>query len=484
MKTYTLQELEAAYPSRHLSVVPAIETMPEPLQESATEILDRYGVTEGSVREEIRRIYETPLAKGDGDRSSILRRFECALFEFGLSPEEVFTVCLSAGCNKFTSPRRLWEDVWRAKDHVSKKETMPQKRGTTTVEERKEWHLADIRGKQLAVEEIADESFAPPIFVDTLQDELDNPKDGPKYAIEQLLAYGGNALISAQRKTGKTVLTMNLAKAYADDELFLGRFSVAPLSPEGRILVMNYELTPEQFDDWAADLQIKNARRIAPLHLRGQGFRLTSPRARQWLIDHCKRLNVEAIIVDPKSRAFRGFGNENDNTDNGAFTDTLDEIKFQAGARELFLTNHMGWGEEERSRGASALEDWPDALWRLTKDKNDVRYFGAPLGRGVELEEGSLEYDPTTRALRYMDGGRSGQGNTKVEELVIAYVQEHPGCASADIDNNVKGASKQEVAKAKKRLISNGRIRTEIDGKKKLHFIRQIEIVDERARLW
>ncbi|TQM06443.1 AAA domain-containing protein [Pseudonocardia kunmingensis] len=335
--------------------------------------------------------------------------------------------------------------------------------------------LTRRRVKHRANEIQDDALFTPPdVPPPTLADELALPNDGPKYALDELLILGGNALITARRKTGKTVLIANLAKSYADDAPFLGCFKVTPL-PEGqRIAILDYELAETQFRDWARALHIQNADRVTTLHLRGQGFKLTAPTAQKWLVEHCKRLNVGAIICDPYSRAFRGFGKSNDNDDVGRFTDTLEEVKYQIGARELYLTNHMGWGEEERSRGASALEDWPDALWRLTKNERDSdssRYFSAPLGRGVELEEGKLTFNPVTLELIYGSGNRTDEAHKRVEDLVLDYVRDHPGASSSEIQNTVKGASKEDIGDAKSRLIGDGRLRVEKDGRTHKHFV-------------
>jgi len=339
--------------------------------------------------------------------------------------------------------------------------------------------LLDAKARKLVKEIQADGEFKPPEYQDTLQDELASQIDDPKFGIEGLVISGGNALITAPRKAGKTVLAINLAMAYVDNEPFLGQFKVTPLPDEGRVLMLNYELTRQQFGDWASRIGIENTDSISTLHLRGQAFKLKSPRAQKWLVELCKRLNVRVIIVDPLSRASSGFGSSNSNDDMDAFTEILDEIKLQAGVRELFLTNHMGWGVEERTRGASSLEGWPDALWRLNMKDND-RYFSVPLGRDVELDEGKLEFDPETKRLTFEDGvsrneARNEAANQRVEELVLEFVRANPGKMSDEVEKEAKGASKQDIGKARMRLIDKGPIYTKPEGKKKLHYVRTIE---------
>ena len=98
--------------------------------------------------------------------------------------------------------------------------------------------------------------------------------------------------------------------------------------------------------------------------------------------------------------------NENDNSQLAAFTDALDEIKREAGVRDLLLLTHMGRAvveeDAERSRGGTRLEDWMDHGWYLTNDGKDA---DAPrplraMGRDVDVPAMDLAYDDATRRLR------------------------------------------------------------------------------------
>jgi hypothetical protein len=55
----------------------------------------------------------------EGDWSTALWNLQLILFENGLTPEEVFSVCLTAKCNKYArdnrGPEALWQDIARAK---------------------------------------------------------------------------------------------------------------------------------------------------------------------------------------------------------------------------------------------------------------------------------------------------------------------------------------------------------------------------------
>lgn len=223
------------------------------------------------------------------------------------------------------------------------------------------------------------------------------------FTIDQLHPTGGNTLFTAQYKAGKTTAQLNLVKALADGEGFLGEFAVAPLS--GRVGYWNYEMDPDTFRAWMRDLGIRHPERVAvPLHLRGVvlplGVEEVAERAAAWL----KGNDVEFLIVDPAARAWQGMvQSENDNSQIAAFTDALDFIKREGGVRDLLLTAHMGRERfengQERARGATRLEDWMDAGWYLRKHPTTGRRSLRAMGRDVELAAIELEYDTVRRTL-------------------------------------------------------------------------------------
>ena len=184
---------------------------------------------------------------------------------------------------------------------------------------------------------------------------------------------------------------------------FLDHFQVEPLT--GRVAFLNYEMNEHMFRDWATALGIERPERIArPLHLRGERLLFWQPEVRDELADWLRSSEVEFLIVDPAARAGGGLvDNENDNAQVGRFTDALDELKRAAGVPDLLLATHTGRAraeeDEERSRGATRLEDWADSLWYLTKDKTGTRYLRA-VGRDVELEATELQYDEQRRRCR------------------------------------------------------------------------------------
>lgn len=323
--------------------------------------------------------------------------------------------------------------------------------------------------------ELAARTFRAPAYTQTLADELLIPDEPVQYAVEELLPVGGNALLAAQFKAGKTTLVTNLLRAYADNELFLGRFKVTPGS--GRIAIFNYELSPSQYRTWLRDAQIVNTDRVTVLHLRGYRLPLTVPSVEDWVVGWLKDHDCTAWIADPFARAATGT-DENSNTEVGVWLDTFDVIKERAGISEAVLPTHTGRAVQEqgqeRARGATRLDDWADVRWLLTKDEEDNRYFRAT-GRDVELGEELLSYEPTSRSLTLGGGDRRWVANRAMSQRVLDFVNANPGAGVRAIQGGVKG-NKDEVDRARLDLIRRHKVRVE-DGPRSAqnHFANEVE---------
>jgi hypothetical protein len=226
----------------------------------------------------------------------------------------------------------------------------------------------------------------------TLAESLADPEHDEPHRIHGLTRKGARTTFVARRKTGKTTMTANVIRSLLTGEPFLGRF---PVEPVGRVFVLNYEMSESQWADWMRDHGLAEyGDRITAWHLRGQPNPLATEEGRRALAEHLTA--HEVLLVDTFSRAFTG-DKDSDNRQVASFlSDVLDQA---AGpGRDVFLTVHAGW-TAERSRGASALEDWPDCILTLAEE-DDVRYLSA-LGRDVEFEGEPLSYDADTRALSF-----------------------------------------------------------------------------------
>ena len=107
--------------------------------------------------------------------------------------------------------------------------------------------------------------------------------------------------------------------------------------------------------------------------------------------------------------------------DAGKFLTAYDALLDEAGITDTILVQHMGHSNE-RARGDSRLQDWPDAIWRIVRetDEPDSDRFFTAYGRDVSVPEGKLSFDPDTRRLTYIPGNR---GDAAAEGARVAVVE-------------------------------------------------------------
>ena len=261
---------------------------------------------------------------------------------------------------------------------------------------------------------------APPFDADLLVDVLARPAE-PAHRVEGLIPSDAGTLVVAQRKTGKTTLELNLARSLLLGQDFLGRFPVRRVT--GRVAVLNYEVSAGQLARWAHEAGVPTDR-LYLVNLRGRRNPLSNTADCEQLDEHLRAHEVESLIVDPFGRAFIGKS-QNDSGEVGAWLANLDRwARGDCGAQDVILTAHAGW-EGERTRGASALEDWADSIITLVRDKDDeqVRYLRAE-GRDVLVDEDRLNFDTTTRTLTLAGAGSRKQATKtrNVDDLVPAVV--------------------------------------------------------------
>jgi hypothetical protein len=286
------------------------------------------------------------------------------------------------------------------------------------------------------------EAFRVPPSAKTLAEDLDEAPE-VTWTMSGLHPSGGNALLIAQYKTGKSTLGINWAAAIADREPFLGEHQVS--SDLGRVAIWNYEMTRAQFAAWAGS-RIAHPDRAAVLHLRGHGLRLQSDAAQAWASEWLREREIDCWVIDVFSRAFDG--NENDNSAVGEFLRTLDDIKQHSGVKDLLLVTHTGRKVheegQEHARGATRLDDWADVRMTLTKDKAGNRFLRCN-GRDVDLPERRLDFDSATLRLTYAEGARTDRAATRRStgiEQARASIQEvlrrSPGISAGHLRSECK----------------------------------------------
>lgn len=299
------------------------------------------------------------------------------------------------------------------------------------TQKRLEFLRADAEARVVLASEAAPKLVLP--VSDPLK-YLTEPVPEYPYTVEELHITGSNTLVVSQYKAGKTTLMINLFRSVVNVEPFLGHFEV--IRTPGRVAYLDYEMQRAQFQAWlAAGGGLNYDRMVAPWHLRGQSLHFWVPGVRDRFVDWLQRHEVSVLIIDTAARAWSGLvDNENDNTQILRFTDTLDNIKEEAGVIDLFLVTHMGRDRfvpegEERARGATRLEDWMDTGWYLTKDDAGTRYLRA-LGRGVDQDAFALTYEPSTHQLLTSGVSKKEYMNQTALQQVVDIIASFDGAPS------------------------------------------------------
>jgi hypothetical protein len=342
-----------------------------------------------------------------------------------------------------------------------------------SVEKAAERLRINRQARRIIDDEEAAELYKPAPTLSNLTAELAIDEGELQYTIRDLHVTGGNTVLQAQFKTGKTTLLLNLLRALLDDCLFLGEKHVWR---DGPVAYWNYELSPRQFRKWLRDMKIKHTDEAHIWNLRGHRLPLTVSYIQEEAVEWLRSRGVKVLVIDPFMRAYGG--NENDNTEMNRWLDTLDVVKEQAGVVDLFMAHHMGRAEfeegGERGRGASRLDDWLDHRWMLTRDKEGSRYFRAD-GRDVDFLERQLGYDAGTHTL-YLEGGSRAQ--VRVERLlqedvqaVIDLVRENPDIGATQLKAQLEGRKQRRDAAVKEAV--------------RLDLVQEIsEGVSKRYRVW
>jgi hypothetical protein len=310
-------------------------------------------------------------------------------------------------------------------------------------------------------------SHEPPAFAN-LTDLLAEPDEDVQYLVDGVWPVDGKVVLAAQNKSGKTTLVNNLIRSLVDGDPFLDRFAVERVQ---RVVLIDNEMSPGQIRRWLRDQGIRKTDSVEVLSLRGRSssFNILDPTIRAGWAERIGPADV--LLFDCLRPALDALGLSEDK-DSGRFLEAMDALCAEAGIRQLGIVHHMGHSNE-RSRGDSRIEDWPDAKWKLLKEEADdpdsPRYLSA-FGRDVDQPERRLAYDPDTRHLSVDGGSRRAATASRIEDLVLLFIGGNPGCGMNDIRDNVPGddGEKRRIVKS---LTARGDVRMVKVGQKHTHYL-------------
>lgn len=264
--------------------------------------------------------------------------------------------------------------------------------------------------------------------------------------IDKVMPDGGRVMLSAPYKAGKTTMIGNLIRSLVDGDSFLDAFPVN--KPAKRLVLIDTEMSQDMLRDWLGKQNIKNTKAVVDvICLRGQVsmFNILEERRRNEWATHLRELRCDYLIFDCLRPVLDALGLD-ENREAGKFLDAFDALLDQSGINgNATMIQHMGHSNE-RARGDSRLQDWPDAIWKLvrsdSKDDFSTRCFSAT-GRDVEVPEGMLEYDPVTRHLKYRDG--VNRGTAKKQPRLASAIAEIVRILTEDKNNGGTGISQSKL---------------------------------------
>lgn len=340
------------------------------------------------------------------------------------------------------------------------------------------------------------------LSLDCLTDiEEDDEED--LWRIAGLWQQDQTVMLTAKWKAGKTTLVTNVVRCLADGGKFLGQFDVEAVT-EGKILIVNAEMTRRQFNRWLYDAGIENRDRVLAFHVRDAGPSfgdILDPTRRDELVALMVENDVRVLILDPLNPLLSSSGvEENSSSDVARWFNALADIKERTGVTEVMLVHHFGH-TGERGRGSSKFMDAPDALWTYTMDEapedeagdeaeemlGPVRRPGAPrylsaVGREVDLVKSVVEFDPETRVLTIPNvGGMPMTARTSKKqkiaqrleqnvERVVKLVCNQPGIGANALQEAFAGNT-SEYQKAKKKAIDDRRIENRGSAHNHMYFV-------------
>jgi len=295
-------------------------------------------------------------------------------------------------------------------------------------------------------EEIGLWTAPPEEALGTLAAALVRPQVEREYFIEGLLVKGHNVTVLGQFKSGKTTLMCNLTQALVEGGEFLGSFDVAASALQGRVGLWNAEMDERDYVDYLRGMGIteRGAQRVALANLRSYSVPLLTDVGMDWTVRWLRQMEVQVWIPDPWSKLCSWSKvEENSNSEVRQLLDRIEEIGREAGVEAIVVPMHPGRAEQdegaERARGATVVDDWPDARWVYTR-QDPLRFLKAE-GRGVRLEESGIEFDSGSGRLRMIGGSRAEARESRGSAEVVQILTESPGMPKTELRAELKIAT-------------------------------------------
>jgi hypothetical protein len=286
-----------------------------------------------------------------------------------------------------------------------------------------------------------------------LGDLLNEPEEQVRWLVEGHLPGGGDSLLVAKPKVGKSTLARCLALAVARGDDFLGcRTSQGPVF---------YLALEEKRSEVKRHFQAMGARQDDPIFV----FCSTAPAdGLAQLRAAAEREKPVLIIVDPLFR----FTRIKDGNDYAAVTNALEPL--HAFAREcgahVLAVHHAGKRGDggDSVLGSTALFGAVDTLL-LMKRSDRYRTLSSIQRYGTDLEEITLDYDSDTRTLS-AGVARSEADEAEARKAISEYLATQTEPVEENLIHEAIEARRATKQKALRKLVDAGKVKRTGTGKK------------------
>ena len=305
-------------------------------------------------------------------------------------------------------------------------------RAEADTREQRVMQMAVHREMQLEADEVARRSRAardwrPPLVV-TGRDEIDNPSEVPTELVSGLILDRGITLMSAQNKTGKSTVGVNVVFSLLYGEPLFGTQRVS--FPEtSRVAVLNAEVDQGIYAKWCRARGVFDdpdvASRVTFIPCASGAPDIQDPMQRGWLLHAIA--DCDFLLIDPASKVFRG--EENSNTEVNAWWRSLRGLMSEAGIPSALVIHHAGH-EGRAARGASAWEGDAEVVLRYAHDggpgevPTTTRRYLTGMGRIDNIPQLALDFDAENHRL-FIDRksvGREGDRQAREDKQLAQIV--------------------------------------------------------------
>jgi hypothetical protein len=313
----------------------------------------------------------------------------------------------------------------------------------------------------------------------TLRERLKRPRAETRWRIDRWQPLGSRVMLAAQFKAGKTTLVGNYIRSLADGADFLGQDSVSATATTGTIVLLDFEMSEAQLEDWLKDQRIKRDDKVLAIAMRGRAgaFNILDPDVRSRWAKQLKVNGAEVAILDCLRPVLDALGLD-EHKDGGRFLVAFDALLREAEVLDALVVHHMGH-MNERARGDSRFRDWPDAEWRLVRQDeqpHSPRFLSA-YGRDVDVSESQLAFDPQTRGLTLVGGSRQDAKATAALDAIVEVLTGTEGLSGRAIKKALADSehSKHAIEDALKNWASSGRL-NKVNGPRGAHIYRSVPV--------